>query len=469
MDRLTIKEKLGYGLGDTASNLVWQTAMLFLAFYYTDVYGLDPATMGTMFLLLRAMDAITDPLMGGLVDRTRTRFGQFRPYILGGAVPFGIACAITFYTPPFGATGKLIYAYLTYGFLTLCYTAINVPYCAMASSLTQDPQQRVSLQSWRFALSTAGGVIVSLGALPLVGIIGKGNQQIGYFGAMAIMGVLGMVLFFVCFASTRERVRPAMENHSMAADFRLLMHNSQWWIIALLNVVLLTAVIMRGTSTMYYVKYVMGRPDLATAFITSGIVASIAGAMVSAPLLGKWDKVRSYKMVIFLTVIAAAWVFYIPPQNLTLLFIGNIVFGFVSMMSTPLLWSMMSDVVDYEELRSGRRLSGLVFATVLFTIKLGLAFGGALVGWILGYLHYDPTLPSQSAEVLQGISLLFTWGPALFYLPIVFLMLGYRLTNKRMQLVIRGLERQRQVSPETDSSVPPLTGETVPSMDHPQH
>ena len=224
---LTMKDKIGYGLGDTACGFVWQATMFLLAYFYTDVFGLSAGIMGTLFLVSRVLDAVTDPLMGLLVDRTRTRHGQFRPFLLWGAIPFGIVCMLTFYTPDFSANGKIIYACVTYILLTLVYTFVNVPYCAMPGVITADPKERHALQSWRFFLAAAGSLAISGIALPLVGIIGRGNEQLGYFGAMCVLGLSGVVLLYVCFFTTKERyVFDVQPGSSVSKDLKLLLGNS---------------------------------------------------------------------------------------------------------------------------------------------------------------------------------------------------------------------------------------------------
>ncbi|MDO6765874.1 glycoside-pentoside-hexuronide (GPH):cation symporter [Agarivorans sp. 1_MG-2023] len=441
---LTVKEKIAYGLGDTGCNFVWQTVMLFLAYYYTDVYGLSPIHMGTMFLLVRFIDAVTDPLMGSLVDRTRTKHGQFRPYILWMAVPFGVACMITFYTPDLGSTGKIIYAYCSYILLTLMYTAINVPYCAMANAMTNDPKQRVSLQSYRFGLSTAGGLVVALVALPLVDYIGQGDEQKGYLGAMIIMGIGAMLLFFYCFANTKEHHTTELseaKKGSTLSDVKLLWKNTQWRVLFILNIVLLTGIVLKAASTMYYVNSVMGRPDLATMMMVAGMLANIVGALASAPVLGRFDKIKTYKVLIGISGILSASMFFIEPTNIMLIFVVMIVLSVVQMSTTPLLWSMMSDVVDYEKSRSGRSLSGMVFSTNLFAIKAGIAVGGAMVGWILAGAGYVGGAELQSNQAITWINLLYTFIPGVFFISLVVVMHFYRLDENKLQLIKQQNER----------------------------
>ncbi|WP_354623824.1 glycoside-pentoside-hexuronide (GPH):cation symporter [Psychromonas sp. MME2] len=432
--KLSIKEKIGYGLGDTGCNLVWQTVMLFLAYFYTDIYGLSPAHMGTMFLLVRFIDAVTDPLMGSLVDRTKTKYGRYRPYILWMAVPFGVACMCAFFTPDLGPTGKIIYAYASYIFLTLMYTAINVPYCAMANAMTNSSEERTSLQSYRFALSTAGGLVVAMVALPLVDIIGQGDVQKGYLGAMSVMGLAAIAFFFICFSTTKENVTPEETEikQSVWKDLALLMKNNQWRVLFILNVILLTGAVLKGATTMYYVNNVMGRPDLATIFMVVSMVASIIGALASGPLLGKYNKPTVYRILISLSGFLCAVLYFVDPTNLTLLFTLVIALSVVQTSTTPILWSMMSDVVDHEKTRSNRSLSGMIFSTNLFAIKLGIAIGGASVGWILAYSGYVGGAEMQTPEVVNVINLLFTVIPGVMFAVLAAIMMFYTLDNDKL-------------------------------------
>ncbi|EHY9857449.1 MFS transporter [Vibrio parahaemolyticus] len=431
--KLSVREKIAYGLGDTGCNFVWQTVMLFLAYFYTDIYGLSPAHMGTMFLLVRFIDAITDPLMGSIVDRTKSKHGRYRPYLKWMAIPFGVACMAAFFTPDLGETGKIVYAYVSYIFLTLMYTAINVPYCAMANAMTNDSSERTSLQSYRFALSTAGGLVVAMVALPLVDIIGQGDVQKGYLGAMAVMGLGAIGLFFYSFANTTERCIPEEEKkQSVVADLKLLMKNNQWRVLFVVNVVLLTGVVLKGASTMYYVNTVMGRADLATTFMVVGMLANIVGAIGSAPLLGKYDKPKVYRALIVISGILSALLYLVDLTNVFMVFTLVILLGVIQMSTTPLLWSMMSDVVDYEKTRSNRSLSGMVFSTNLFAIKLGIALGGAAVGWILAWAGYVGGAETQSDQALNAINLLYTVIPGIMFGSLAVFMMFYQLDNAKL-------------------------------------
>ncbi len=436
INKLSVKEKIAYGLGDTGCNFVWQTVMLFLAYFYTDIYGLSPAHMGTMFLMCRIIDAVTDPLMGSIVDRTKSKYGRYRPYLLWMAIPFGIACMLTFFTPDFGEIGKIVYAYVSYIFLILMYTAINVPYCAMANTLTNDSTERTSLQSYRFALSTAGGLVVAMVALPLVDVIGQGDVQKGYLGAMAVMGLFAIACFFYSFANTKEHFIPEQEpKQSMLTDLKLLIKNNQWRVLFTVNVVLLTGVVLKGALSMYYVNTVMSRSDLAKAFMTVSMLANIVGAIGSAPILGNYDKPKVYKVLIFVSGILSVLLYFVDPSNIFMVFALVILLGVVQMSTTPILWSMMSDVVDYEKTRSNRSLSGMIFSTNLFAIKLGIAVGGAVVGWILAGAGYEGGTEIQTATAINAINLLFTVIPGIIFISLAVLMMFYKLDNAKLERI----------------------------------
>ncbi|PXV78114.1 MFS transporter [Pantoea sp. PNA 03-3] len=449
---LKTKEKLGYGIGDAASSMVWQTATLFLAYFYTDVFGLPAAIMGTMFLVVRLADAFVDPCIGALVDRTRTRHGRFRPWLMWFAIPFGVSCLITFYVPDAVPTAKIVYACVTYAILSFIYSAVNVPYCAMPGALTLDPRERHSLQSWRFACAFIGGLVVTVIGLPLVELLGQGDKAKGYLYAMGLMGFLGVVLIYCCFFMTRERYLPHNDTAgSMWSDLKLLAKNNQWRIIIIFNILLLTAVVTRGSSTLYYMNYVLRRPDLVFTFIVTGMIAALCGAFLSERILGKFDRIRAYQVCLVSFVFFLTVIYLIPPSQVWLIIGLNIVFGFVQNLTTPVQWNMFSDVVDYEEHRSGRRLDGLVFSTALFAIKFGLAMGGAVVGWILGLVHYQPGVAAQSPQVITTINLMHNIIPGVLFIAMLLLLFFYQLNSPRVNAIAEALAAKRAAEARHDA------------------
>jgi GPH family glycoside/pentoside/hexuronide:cation symporter len=439
---ISVKEKVAYGLGDTASNFVFQTVILFLTFYYTDVVGLNPATVGSIFLLVRLIDAVTDPLMGSLADKTRTRWGAYRPYLLWMALPFAIISVLAFTTPDTDYNGKLAYAIASYVLLMLMYTAINIPYSALGGVITASPLERVSVQSYRFVFAMLGGLIVSLCTLPMVNWFGAGNEARGYQLTMLTMGLVGMVLFLLCFAGTKERVLPAEGPPSPVREqLKAVWHNDQCRILCVVSMVLLTGIVLRNALAIYYVKYVLQRPDDVTLFVSLAMVGGILGAASAHPVTKCCDKVRLYK-VLQLLCAGLCLINYLLPASMWLgALIVHFLWGFVLQMTSPLLWSKMGDVTDYGELQTGTRLTAMTFSTIVFFIKLGIALGSALAGWALAYYGYQAN--NIDERVSHGITLSFCLIPAAMSLLVVLMMRWYKLDSQRVDEIHNALKTTR--------------------------
>ena len=429
---LTVKEKIGYGLGDTASNIVFQSVMMFLAFYYTDVFGISSAAVGTIFLLVRCIDAVADPLMGALADRTHTRWGKFRPYILWMALPFALISVLAFTTPDLGPDGKVIYAFITYALLMFAYTAINIPYCALGGVLTSDLQERVSLQSYRFVLAMVGGLLVSSCTLPLVEYLGEGSRTDGYQRAIMVMSALGFVLFISCFALTRERVVASQPSQqSVRQDVLTLLRNDQWRVLALINFLVLAGLALRGAAALYYVNYVVGREDLASLFITINMLGALLGGALGEPIAKRVDKVKAYAALQLSLALIGVLFFFVPSTWIISIFALNFLFGLVAQAASPLLWAKLADVVDYCDWRDGHRLTGISFSAILFFHKFGLAIGGAICGWVLAIAGYQAGV-AQSESSQLGILLCFTVLPSVFFALIAAVSRQYKLNLHEM-------------------------------------
>ncbi|MFC3034264.1 glycoside-pentoside-hexuronide (GPH):cation symporter [Pseudoalteromonas fenneropenaei] len=429
---ITIKEKIAYGLGDTASNIIFQSVMMFLMLYYTDIMGLNPAVVGTMFLVVRVLDAITDPLMGALADNTRTKYGQFRPYLLWLALPFAIVSVLAFTVPDLSPANKVIYAYVTYGLLMLAYTAINIPYCALAGVLSNDPSERVSIQSFRFVFGMLGGLIVASLTLPLTEWFGQGDAAKGYQLAMLAMSTLGFVLFILCFLGTKERVASPEKQGFNLKQFKVLLANDQWRVLCAAALFLLSGQVLRLTLAVYYVKYFLGREDLVSLFITLGVLGSMFGCAVAQPLAARFCKVKLYIGLQFSAAVLCALSYFIPASEVVLAFAAFIVWKFLTDAATPLLWAKMADTIDYGEAISGVRTTGLVYSSVIFFIKLGIAIGGALAGWFLAYFDYQSGAV-QTTDTIHGIVLTFTLLSSIGSLLVAWVMRYYRLNNKKLE------------------------------------
>ncbi|WP_416307924.1 glycoside-pentoside-hexuronide (GPH):cation symporter [Neptunicella sp. SCSIO 80796] len=432
---LSIREKIAYGLGDTASNIVFQTVMLFLSFFYTDVFGISPAVVGTLFLVVRIFDAVTDPLMGAMTDRTNTKYGKFRPYLLWMALPFGLISVLAFTTPDLSPQGKIIYAFVTYGLLMAAYTAINIPYSALGGVLTADPKERVSVQSYRFVFGMLGGLLVTAFTLPLVEWFGHGDKAKGYQLTIAAMSALGVLMFIVCFVGTKERVfPPKSQNSTFKNDLKCLWQNDQWRILSLAALFVLFGIVMRNTVAIYYVKYYLGREDFITQFVTIGMIGNILGCAVAQPLTKYVCKVKAYIVLQAISAVICVLSYFIGSDQLMLATVVFFVWSFLLQMATPLLWAKMADTVDYGQWKTGVRITGMTYSSIVFFIKMGLAIGGAVVGWLLAYYGYQADV-QQTAEARQGILLCFTFYPAIGFMIVAWVMRRYRLNNAEINKI----------------------------------
>lgn len=441
--RLKPIEKIGYGLGDFGSNVVFQTILILLPAFYTDVFGLAPAVMGTMFLAVRLLDTVTDPIMGIIADNTNTKWGKFRPYLLWFAIPFAVVFVLTFITPDLSESGKIIYAYLTYSLLMILYTVVNIPYCALGGVITSDSQERVSANSYRFVIATFAGVLISYFAPDLIEFFGNGNEQQGYPFAMAVFGVFAIFAFFGCFALTKERVEQVVTTKgSLSVDFKTLLKNDQWVVVAILFLVLLIPIVLRGASQVYYVKWFIGDTGLIAAFLTTGTFCQMVGASFASRLTQKLGKVKAYILVQIIIVLGSVALYFVTNTNLYAIFILFGLVNFFVQMGAPILFTMAADTVEYGELKTGRRVTGLVFSGALFALKLGVAIGGWMIGMILAYYGYDGKAVVQSPEAIQGIVLSLTLFPAIGHFLLIPIVSFYKLNKTRCDEIRAELDQK---------------------------
>ncbi len=442
-DEVRFIEKVGYGLGDTASNLYWQMFVNFLMFFYTDIFGISAAAVGTMLMISRFWDAVNDPLMGIIADRTHTRWGRFRPYLIWMSGPLAILGVLTFLTPNFGPTGKLVYAYITYTLIMMAYTAINIPYSALMGVLSPSHQVRTGVSTYRFVLAFVGAFIVQGLTLPLVNFFGRGNQAVGFPMAMVVYGVLAMALFYITFATTKERVQPiSSEKTPLKKDISDLLHNRPWMILLVMGIFTLGYVIVRSGTVLYYFKYVLKNEALASLFMVLGTVAVIAGVACTqffAKLIGKK---RFYLIVMSLTTILTALFYFVPTDQIVLIFALHILISFVMAPQAPLLWSMYADTADYSEWKNGRRATGLVFSAATFAQKFGVALGGGLAGWLLAAFGFVAN-QDQAPETLRGIRMMMSFIPAIGTGIATIAAFFYELDDKTMNKIESELKQRR--------------------------
>ncbi len=456
-EKLTVKEKVGFSLGDCASNLFFQTFMLFLLIFYTDVMGISAAAVGTMFLVTRIWDAFFDPIIGIIADRTKTRWGKFRPYLLWFALPFAVIGVLTFTTPGFNTTGKLVYAYITYSLMMMFYSAINVPYAALMGVITSNSEQRVILSSYRFVAAFSGGFIVQGTTLYLVSYLGKGNVQLGWQLAMSTIAGLAFVLFMITFLTTKERVTPPKEQKTkFKVDLKDLFSNKPWLMIAGATVFQLIYIVMRNSSIAFYFKYYVGDHDwnlfghvfhmsindFTSTFLMTGTIATVVGSILTKGFSKIFDKKNTYLGFLIVSSALSASFYFLAPQDVTLMFVLNLLVSFFFGPVSVLQWAMYTDAADFSEWENNRRATGLTMAASLFALKLGLSLGGALVGWILAYHGYIANA-IQSAESLNGIQMLMSVYPAVFGIIGGAIMIFYPLTNKMMIKIEEDLNARR--------------------------
>lgn len=419
---LSVREYIGYALGDTASCFFFWTFNIFLTYYYVDVWGLPAAAISLMMLMVRLFDAVADGAMGIIADRTKTRWGKFRPYLLWMSIPYGICGYLIFANPSLESGGKLPYAYITYSLMLLAYTAINVPYNALLGVLSPSPAVRAVASSYRFAGANAGGLLISLFVRPLVKHLGGGDEMAGFQQTMAIFAVLSVALFWLSFANTRERVEPPPAQEANAKqEFKELFQNRPWVVLLFAALFSTTFVVMRAGSTLFYFKYVVGdtgKPlfwvlDKSTVFLSSGMLCQVLGNVGLAFVARRVDKRNAATVLTLITGACYTTFFFIPTDNFALQLALNAV-GMLCMGPTSaLVFAMYGDVADYGEWKFGRRSTGLVYSASLFAMKTGSMLAGTLVPVFLDAFGFVKGV-EQSASAMLGITLAFSVVPGVF-------------------------------------------------------
>ncbi len=447
---LKFREKLGYGLGDTASNVFFQVFNLFLLYFYTDVFGLAPAAVGTMFLVTKIVDAVSDPVMGLIADRTNSRWGKFRPYLLWAAIPYGLLGFAMFLSPDFSATGKLIYAYATYTLMMLAYTAINVPYSALMGVISPSSMERTKVAAFRFICAFSAGWLIATFVTPLKNILGGGDEAAGFRLTMMIFAVVSILLFWICFATTKERVHTEEVSSDIRSDLRALLHNGPWIALFFSAIFALTNVAMRGGATVFYFKYYVGDDgtpiflifDKTAVFLSLSTFALVAGVMMTRALCERFDK-RSLMIALTLgNAVAMAAFYFVPPDQYWLMVFVGVVGTILAGPTAALVWSMYADCADYGEWKTGRRTTALVFSAAQFAQKMGLAVGAGLAGYILSLFGFVSN-EIQSANSILGIKLMFSVFPAVLAVLSAVAIFFYRLDGNRVSQIERELaERQ---------------------------
>ncbi len=443
VSKLTVKEKIGYSLGDTASHFVWDMVGFWLLFFYTDVYGISAAAAGTIMLVARFWDMAIDPVIGIVADRTNTRWGKFRPYILFGAIPYAVLAILTFTTPNFGEVGKIIYAGATYVLLMTAYATINLPYSALGAVMTDDTYERAGLNTYRFIAGFTGQFIVTGLALTLAEFFGGGNKAQGFQYTVFLFAGLSLIFFFITFRATKERVQPpkAQEN-SLWEDVSNLFSNKAWIILALVGIISFIMFAMQNAAIAYYFKYYLGRENNVQLFNVIGTVALIVALPLSKPLAKKFGNKNVFIASSLISGLFFMLIYLPGVTDITTIYVFNIIAKMAYAPAVPLLWTMIADSADYGEWTTGRRATGLYFSAAVFAQKAGWGIGAAIAGWILGMTGFVANIV-QSNTAITGIKLLVSVIPGILYMSCAIFMIFYRIDSKTTTLMKQELDARR--------------------------
>ena len=447
-DRIPFKEKVGYSLGDSAANLYWKTFEFFLAIFYTDVFGIPAASVGVMLLVTRLGDAGADLLMGSIADRTQTRWGHFRPYLLWSALPLAVVGVLTFTTPRMGSGPKLLYAYITYGSLMLIYTAVNTPYTALMGVMTPNSLERTSIASVRFVGAFTTGLFAQYFTLRFVNFFGRGSDARGWQLTMVLYGVLAIVLLLLCFISTHERVIPSALTHTNARStwgVAKLLCSWPWTILVGTQILTVSAFAIEGSASTYYFKYFLKREDLLGLFLASNGLAYVAAVLITSQLAKLFGKKSLFILSLVLGGLVVGFFSLARPSNIGFVFALQIVSSFMFGFKSPLAFAMFADLADHTEWLSGERITGLVLGSAIFSTKTGMAIGGWLVGLILAHYGYVANV-GQTARSLHGIVLSMSWIPCVMVLSAAAAMAFYPLDDALMATIEKDIALRKQVT-----------------------
>ncbi len=443
---LTRREILGYGLGDMGFNFYWTHIATFLLIFYTDVFGISAAAAATMLFVVKIANAFTDPLIGAFADRTRTRWGHFRPYLLFMPLPLAVVAVLAFSTPDLGPAGKLAWASVTYLLLMTLYTSVNLPYSALSGVISGDARERNAINAARFVAGFAGGTLVTAASPRLVAWLGQGDAARGWTWTMCVWGLAASLILAITFATTTERVRPPpTRTAGVLQDLADLRRNRPWVLLFFLALIIMGSITLRMTSAAYYFKYVVHRPELLGSFVPAYLLAAAAGTACT-PLLTRFiDKRRLMIGLMLLSTALSAAFLYVPSDAIGWMYALQIALGLTLGPKSPLSFAMLADTADFNEWRHGRRATGLTFAASSFAQKLGTALAVAVIGALFSALGYVPNAV-QSGDSQAGIVLLMSVIPAAFTLIAAVLMCFYTLDNAAMARIQADLAA-RQSSP----------------------
>ncbi|TLM77265.1 MFS transporter [Microbulbifer harenosus] len=451
-NKLSVVEKVGFGAGDMAVNVMIAAMFYFMQYFYTDIFGLKPVHVGTLFLAARFVDALSDPLMGLITDKFKGRHGRFRPWFLYLSVPYGFAVFLLFTTPDLDYNAKLVWAYVTYLFATLMFTGVAIPYISYIGVLTSDPQERLSANGYRMFFAKIANVII-VASVPVLAQSWGGNDVAkGYQLAMGFMSLVGVLLLMMCFATTRERVEHQVDQQPLSQQLKLLLKNDQWLILAGACILGTIGYALRGGVAFYYAIYYLGGNDaLAAQFTSAGIAASIVSMVASTWITKRFCKIKLFSWSQMLVgAISLLMFFAVSPGDIALAFVLYIILSFVVDLHAPIFWSAIAEAVDYGHVKNGQRVSGLAFGGISFCQKAGAGLAGFITGLLLTYFGYQAG-ETQSEFTLTGIALMLTIIPGLFHFLLGLLMRRFVITDEFYKVLKNG-----KLNPEDEPEIEPV-------------
>jgi len=484
-EKLSVIEKVGYSLGDLAANLVFQTLVTFIAFFYTDVYKIPVESATKVIFTCGLLAAFFNPFMGMIADRTQTRWGKFRPWILWTSVPFGVLALLAFSTPDFGPDGKIYYAFITYFLLLLVYSANNLPYSALSGVITGNMQERNSMSSYRFVAVMIAQFIIQVLLLPLVLIAGDGDKALGFEKVMTFLSIAGIVMFLITFLTTKERVVPTAEQKStVLEDIKDLMGNRPWIMMLIITILVFITLALKGGMYIYYFENYLDAGQIAaflqnigfnsfinglnagltglglsefhwpedpatsgfSLFNAGGIIFMIIGIGFSKSLADKFGKREVFGASLFLSTLFILVFYFYPADAIGLVFTSQILHGFFYGISTPLLWAMIADVADYSEWKTHRRATAIIFSAMIVGLKVGLTLGSSILSSILDYFDYSAELSTQLPDTINGIKLSVSVFASIPFFLAVACLFGYSINKAMEQKIEKDLAARRQVN-----------------------
>lgn len=453
---IKLKEKIGYGFGDAASSMYWKIFTFYLAIFYTDVFGIPAAAAGTMFLVTRIWDTANDPIMGIIGDRTNTRWGKFRPYLLWIAAPFAIIGVLLFTTPDLSVNGKIVYAYISYTLMMMAYTAINVPYASLLGVMTAKSDERTSFASYRMVFAFGGSLLVVAIFQPTVDFFNNivhVGEEISYQLTMTVIGIIAIGFFLMTFSWTRERIKPPKnQESSLKEDFKNLLGNIPWFVILGAGVMTLIFNSVRDGVAMYYFKYyVVDETAMSvfsatfaysTLYLFLGQATNMLGVIMAKPVSSRIGKRKTFMYAMFMAAALSVVFYFCNRENYFFIYLLQALISFCAGIIFPLMWSMYADAADYSQYKTGRRATGLVFSASSMSQKLGWTLGGSITLWLLAFFGFEANV-AQSPETIQGIKYMMSFVPGLAALISGGIMIFYKLSDNKMDEIIAELEKRR--------------------------